>query len=113
MIKISVFLTRRADVSLTHFSAYWKEHHWPLLLSQPEVKDNTRHYIQVHRLPEDLPGIPTAPYDGIAELWVDDLAAVAAIFTSDNYNTIIVPDEATFIDRSKTLLMFSTENRIL
>jgi len=109
MLKVNVFLTRKSGTTLEQFSAYWKEIHGPLLMQQPEVIENTRRYIQLHSTDNGLPGVPVAPYDGIAEIWVDDLDGVAAIFTSDNYQNIIAPDEANFLDREKTVIMYGTE----
>lgn len=109
MLKVNVFLTRKSGTTLQQFSTYWKAIHGPLLMQQPEVIENTRRYIQLHSTGNGLPGVPVAPYDGIAEIWVDDLNGVTAIFTSDNYNNIITPDEENFLDREKTVIMYGTE----
>jgi uncharacterized protein (TIGR02118 family) len=112
MIKVNVFLTRRPDLTLAEFTDYWSNHHTALLATMPATKKYTRRYVQLHRAEETIAGLPTAPYDGIAEVWVDDMEAAASMFTNDFYKTVIAEDEANFIDRSKTVLMYSTEDVI-
>ena len=109
MLKLNVFLTKKSGITLEQFSKYWKEIHGPLLMSQPEIVASTRKYIQLYSTGIGLSEVPEAPYDGIAEVWVDDLNGAAAIFTSDSYNNIIAPDEANFLDREKTFIMYGTE----
>ena len=42
MIKVSVFLTRRPDLTHEQFSQYWKEKHAPLVMSLDEFKTHVR-----------------------------------------------------------------------
>ena len=57
-----------------------------------------------------IPGVATADYDGVAELWVDTVADAADWFTSDTYDTVIAPDEANFLDRTRTRFLYATED---
>ena len=109
MIKLSIFLTRREDLTHEAFSRYWVEKHAPLLETLPEVQQYVRRYVQqdaVSGLPQ---GLPVASFDGVAELWFDDIGAVTAAMGSANYATVVAEDEANFIDRQKTMLMLSEE----
>ena len=105
MIKMSQFLTRRADLTHEQFIDYWQKEHWPLIISLGPAKENTRRYVQQHSIivPE---GLPTAPYDGYAEAWFDDLAALQRMVTSPEWK-IVQKDELTFLDTVKTLTLFT------
>ena len=69
-------------------------------------------YTQLHPISDSVPGLKTAPYDGVAEIWFDKLEDAAEMFTSDHYNTVVVKDEENFLDRSKTTFLFSHEKKI-
>jgi uncharacterized protein (TIGR02118 family) len=60
-------------MSREDFARYWRETHGPIGAGMPGV----RKYVQNH------PTADNAPYDGIAEMWFDDMAAMQAAFTSD------------------------------
>jgi hypothetical protein len=77
------------------------------LSSQPEVKLHVRKYVQEHIGPKAPDGFAAAPYDGIAEIWFDDLDGFLGVFASRTYEEVIKPDEMKFVDRSKALFMFT------
>jgi uncharacterized protein (TIGR02118 family) len=109
MIKLTLFLTRRADLTRQQFSDYWMNVHWPIVQSVPEVKKYMRRYVQQHNIGGTPNVITAAPYDGIAEAWFDKIEDVRAVVASPNWARMVVPDEKKFLDRSKMLIMFSTE----
>ena len=109
MIKVSIFLTRRPDLTRAEFLTYWTEKHTPLLASLPQGALQVHRYVQLHPTADEIPGIGTATYDGVAELWVDSVAGAAAWFSSDTYNTEIAADEENFLDRSATRFLYATE----
>lgn len=109
MIKLSLFLNRRSDLSWEEFSDYWMNMHWPLVLTVPEVKAHTRRYVQQHNIGGIPDGVALAPYDGVAEAWFDDIKSAITVMTSENWAAIVAKDDDNFLDRSKTLVMFSTE----
>jgi EthD domain len=47
-----------------------------------------------------------APYDGYAEAWYDDLAALQRMVTSPEWR-IVQKDELNFLDTAKTLILFT------
>ncbi|MFI6996347.1 EthD domain-containing protein [Nocardia sp. NPDC050175] len=112
MIKLSVFLTRRADLTHEEFVEYWTQKHTPLIASVPSGEVPVRRYVQLLPTDDEIPGITTAYYDGVAEVWVDDIADAARWFTSDTYTTTIATDEENFIDRSQTRFLYTTETPI-
>jgi uncharacterized protein (TIGR02118 family) len=113
VLKINVFLTRRVDLTREEFDEYWTNKHTPLLAAMPATQEVVRRYVQLHATNDAVDGLPTAPYDGVAEVWVDDIAAAAALFASDHYNTVIAADEANFLDRSKTVFLYADETVIV
>jgi uncharacterized protein (TIGR02118 family) len=113
VLKINVFLTRRVGLTREEFDEYWTSKHTPLLAAMPATQEVVRRYVQLHAINDTVDGLPTAPYDGVAEVWVDDIAAAAALFASDHYNTVIAADEANFMDRSKTVFLYADETVIV
>lgn len=109
MIKVSIFLTRRPDLTHEEFVAYWSEKHTPLLANLPPGALRVHRYVQLLPTDGEISGFATATSDGVAELWVDSVADAAAWFTSDTYNTDIASDEMNFLDRSATRFLYSTE----
>ena len=107
MLKVDILVPRRPDLTVEAFRTYWKEKHGPLFSSQPEVKLHVRKYAQDHTGPKAPDGFPPAPYDGIAEIWFDDMAGFLGVFASSTYEEIIKPDEMKFVDRSKVRFMFT------
>jgi uncharacterized protein (TIGR02118 family) len=109
MIKVSIFLTRHPDLTRDEFVAYWTQKHTPLLASLPPGALQVHRYVQLLPTDGEIPGIDTASYDGVAELWVDSVADAATWFTSAAYNSDIAADEENFLDRSATRFLYSTE----
>ena len=110
MTKISIFLTRRSDLTHDEFFTYWTEKHTPLLASLPPGAIQVRRYVQLETTDDSIPGVTTSSYDGVAELWVDSVADAASWFTSDTYTTEIAADEENFLDRSATRYLYAKEN---
>ena len=98
MIKFTILLRKRQDMSYEEFVAYHKTQHAPLFAALPEVQQYVRRYVQGHNLPFDLPGMPPPAYDGTTELWFDTLVDIGKVFESPRYLEIIRPDEAKFLD---------------
>jgi uncharacterized protein (TIGR02118 family) len=107
MLKVHILVSRRADFTLAQFRSYWKEKHGPLFSSQPEVKQHVRKYVQAHTGQETPDGFAVPPFDGIAEIWFDDMAGFLGVFASKTYEEVIKPDEMKFVDRRKALFMFT------
>jgi uncharacterized protein (TIGR02118 family) len=73
MQRVVIYLTRRADLLQPSFFAWWLGQHKALAEQLPGL----RQYII--SLAVDA---PEGPFDGMAELWFDDLAAAEAAFAS-------------------------------
>src|SRR5437879_11887913 len=73
MFKLVYCITRRPGMSLEEFSRYWREVHGPIGRRIPGL----RRLVQSHPLPRPA-DIVLPAFDGMAELWFDDVAALEA-----------------------------------
>jgi uncharacterized protein (TIGR02118 family) len=87
------------------FSQYWEKVHGPKGARIPGL----RRLVQSHRVPGDT---RSYDYDGIAELWFDDLPALLAARASAEWQASSA-DEAHFIDPQGTAYFVSEERVIL
>ena len=110
MVKFSILLKRKPSFSHEQFVTYHRDSHAALFMSVPVVQETVRRYVQQHALPAELPGMPPAKYDGITELWFDDVDAIGRLFSDSEYMKIIRPDEASFIDLEHCDFIVSEEN---
>ena len=119
MIKLTFCLRRRADMSVEEFRRYWKDEHGPLVRDRAEVL-GIRKYQQVHTLDEaELHSALQArnsgspePYDGIAEVWVDDVEAFrggTGTEASRQAARDLLEDEARFIDLANSPMWLGEE----
>src|SRR5690349_22075479 len=88
MIKLVFVLRRKGGLSREEFQRYWRERHAPLVAERARAI-GARRYVQVHTLDTPLDDAVREhrrgePYDGVAELWWDDLDALAAAFASED-----------------------------
>lgn len=104
MIKLVYCITRRPGMSLEEFSQYWRDVHAPIGRRIPRL----RRLVQSHRLAH-----PVAPgdFDGMAELWFDDLAALEAAQRSPEWRASTA-DEANFVDDTRTASFVTEEHEI-
>jgi uncharacterized protein (TIGR02118 family) len=120
MLKLIYCLRRKPDMSLEEFQRYWREVHAPLVAERAEVL-GVKRYIQAHTtLPEVIPALQErnggspAPYDGVAEIWVETLDAL----TSEDplvqqAAADLLADEANFIDLAQSPLWIAQENFVV
>ncbi len=113
MIKLIILSRRKAGTTHEQYVEHHREQHAPLFTSQTAVKQNVRRYVQNHTTSDHLEGRSMAPYDGVVEMWFDDMDGVRAVFESEEYKQNIVPDEDTFLDRQGRMMLFATENVVL
>ena len=113
MIKFTILLRRKPSMTHDEFVAYHRERHARLFCALPAVRQHVRRYVQCHTVPASIPGLPLVAFDGITELWFDDLAGLEAVFTSESYMETIRPDEAQFLDLHACEFVLSTENVLI
>lgn len=113
MVKFTILLRKRADLSHDEFVTYHKTKHAPLFNALPEVQQYVRKYVQCHTVSVPMPGMPPPAYDGITELWFDDVADIGKVFTAERYMALIRPDEEMFLDLPDCGLLVTTETQQL
>ena len=94
MLHILYFITRKPSLGDEEFHRYWKDTHGPIAARIAQ----TWRYEQSHRIP--LEGT-NSPYDGAAEAWIEDQAALDALRTSAEYVNGALADEPNFIDMNR------------
>jgi hypothetical protein len=77
------------------------------------VKRTVRRYVQSRTVADYPKGVNVADYDGIAQLWFDDMKGFLDYAQSDNYRDIIRIDEQKFTDGKRVEFMFSEETPII
>ncbi len=113
MVKFTILLRRKPSMSHDEFTSYHRERHAPLFCALPAVRQHVRRYVQCHTVPASIPGLPPITFDGITELWFDDVAGLEAVFTSESYMETIRPDEAKFLDLHACEFVLSTESVLI
>jgi uncharacterized protein (TIGR02118 family) len=106
VIKLVYCFARRPGVSLEEFSRYWHDVHGPIGRRIPGL----RRLVQSHPVSDPDAGRPPS-FDGMAELWFDDVAALQAARQSPEWRSSS-DDEAHFIDASRTALFLTVEREI-
>jgi uncharacterized protein (TIGR02118 family) len=113
MIKLSILMVRRSDFTYEQFIRHWRDVHGPLFAAQSESKLYVRRYVQDHRTGDALPGATASNFDGIAEIWFDDISGAKAFFESNGYRKNVIPDEETFMDRKRCELLYTFEHNVM
>jgi uncharacterized protein (TIGR02118 family) len=107
MIKLVYCISKRAGLTDEEFFRYWENVHGTLGARIPRL----RKLVQSHRV--TVPGDKhRADYDGVAELWFDDIEALLAARRSPEWKASS-EDEANFIDHNKVAYFVSEERVIL
>lgn len=106
MIKFYALLTRRSDLTHEQFSEHWRTVHRELAV---KIR-RTRRYAQSHGIEAGLAGLKPGAWDGVAEVWLDDLAAASR--SDPDLERYAKPDEPNFL-ASDGIQQLSTEHRLL
>lgn len=122
MIKLMFCLRRLPHLGVEEFQDYWLNQHGPLVRSVAKVL-NIRRYVQSHtQFDPRLGGVSNArgtvelPYDGVAELWFDDIEAILASGVTEEGRAagqLLLEDEQRFIDLPNSPLYFVREHVIV
>ncbi|MGH3208612.1 MAG: EthD domain-containing protein [Trebonia sp.] len=91
-VKNYELVTKRPDMGRAEFDRYWAQVHGPLAATIPTI----RRYVQAHLSPGTRDA-GTAPYDGLAITWFDDVAAMRAGAATEAYARTRA-DEANFLN---------------
>lgn len=106
MIKVCELVQRRPGMSVEDFQQYWRQVHGPIVAAIPGI----RRYVQCHPL---LGGYRSGPlvFDGVAEIWVDNKAALAAMAHTAGF-AAAKRDEPNFIE-TETLIELVVDEHVI
>ena len=113
MVKYIICATRKEGMTREEFSAYWRNHHGPLVKSVPEFIRHVRKYVQCHLVAGAVPLGAASDYDGVAELWFDSVEDLVNAFNEPRYLEIIRPDELKFVDPRRCISFITAEVSIV
>jgi uncharacterized protein (TIGR02118 family) len=106
VVKLVYCIRRRPGMSREEFVRYWGEVHGPIGARIPGL----RRLVQSAAL--TVPGDVRAPdYDGMAELWFDDVAALVEARRSPEWAAASA-DEANFVMPGDTAYLVCEERRV-
>lgn len=106
MVKLVYCITKKSGMSDEDFFRYWKHVHGPLGARIPGV----RRLVQSQRI--TVSGDHPPDYDGMAELWFDDVKALLEARLSPEWKAS-TDDEVNFIDHTRVAYFVSAEHVIL
>jgi len=104
-VKFYALMRRRPDLTADQFSHHWRHTHSELAKRIRRI----RRYSQAHALAGAPPGIRRADYDGVAEVWFDDLPAALGLGDDPDYLEGAALDDPNFIDVENVGLLFTRE----
>jgi uncharacterized protein (TIGR02118 family) len=119
MLKLVFCVRRSSDLSFEQFQKRWLDVHGPLVRSLREKLPGMRRYVQSHLIPGAVSdGLRASrgakePYDGITEVWFDDLASIGA--SSEDALAAgqqLLEDEGRFIDLAESAVFLTEEHEI-
>ncbi len=121
MVKLTFCLRRLPNLSREEFQKYWIETHGPLVRERAAAIGALR-YVQLHTGYDDMnAGLQKSrggpdPYDGVAELWFEDVDAIAAGLSTEagrRAASELLEDERRFIDLENSPLWIADEHQIV
>lgn len=105
MVKLVYCVNRKPGISFDEFSHYWRDVHGPIGRRIPGLL----RLVQSHSISD--PDNRHPGYDGMAELWFEDVAALQAARRSSEWQASS-HDESNFIDPAHTALFLTVEREI-
>lgn len=107
MVKLVYCICRKPGLSRDEFIRYWRDVHAPIGARIPGLRKLVHSYALAgpgDSRPHD--------FDGMAELWFDDLSAILEARRSPEW-AASTADEAHFVDPSRSAYFVSEERQIL
>jgi len=108
MVKLIYCISKKAELTVEEFQAYWRNVHAPIAGAIPGL----RRYVQCHVVPETYGGQSAPAFDGAAELWFDDLDAMRTAMRTPEVAAAIA-DERNFIDHSRVASFVTVEKPVV
>lgn len=122
MIKLVFCLRRLPQLSREEFQTYWRDRHAPLV-GRHAATLGLRRYVQTHTRDDprlaavaDQRGSAGSAFDGVAELWWDDIESLLEAMSTDAGQAAgreLLEDEARFIDLPNSPIFFAEEFEVV
>lgn len=122
MIKLVFCLRRIPELSREEFQSYWRDRHAPLV-KRHAARLKLRRYVQTHTREDprlaavaDQRGSAGRAFDGVAELWWDDIESLLEAFSTEAGQAAgreLLEDEARFIDLPNSPIFFAEEFEVI
>ena len=106
-VKIVYCISKLPHLGNEEFHRYWREVHGPIAGRIP----GCRKYVQSHTIHRALSGREPS-FDGVAELWFDDWAALETAMASKEVAAAL-EDERKFIDHSRVASFIAEEHHVI
>lgn len=108
-VKLFAAIPRRKDLAPQQFHDHWRHPHGTMALSISTI----RKYVQSHQIHCSLLDDRQTRYEGIAEVWMDNVADAAALGEEPTYVRDLVPDELAFIELAELRFLITEEDVIV
>ena len=109
MIKLTVLVKRKPDLSIEDFHDEWRAH-GRMIADEPVFGRYIRRYEQHHRVPADYRTGDT--FDGMVLQWFDSYADFLALLQTPEYVAKMQPDEARLLDLPGMVILFTEEAEV-
>lgn len=120
MIKFVMCLYRHPDMTREQFQDYWLNKHAPLFRSFAETF-RAKRYVQDHTLDTPLNAIlrdsrgMAEAYDGVAVVWFESEEELVAAMSSpegQRVSAVLLEDESTFVDHTRSTAFIAKEELV-
>jgi uncharacterized protein (TIGR02118 family) len=103
LVKLMAFFKRKEGMTHEEFRHVWQDEHAPLVLGIPQFMRHIRRYVQNHPLDVSVSvsgseGKEELSFDGVAELWADNIEELSAAFSEPEFQKVIYPHGQTVVD---------------
>lgn len=119
MVKLVFCCRRREGMTREEFQRRWLDVHGPLVRKLRDALPMMKRYVQSHTLDGPMNDALRAgrgtkePYDGITEVWFDDLASMGGEGAeAAAASQALFEDEAKFIDFARSAVFITQEHEI-
>lgn len=122
MLRVTFCLKRLPELTREQFQDYWRNSHAPLVKEHAAAL-GIRQYVQSHSLTlpgafplADVRGSSGLDFDGVAQLWWDDMQSFAAAGSTEAgrvAGALLLADEKKFIDLPNSPIFLSDDYRVI
>ncbi len=120
MIKLVFCCQRKEGMTREEFQSRWLDEHGPLVRKIRETLPMMKRYVQSHALADEISDGVRKPrgagpsYDGITEVWFDDLESIAGDGSDAAMaaGRALIEDEAKFLDLPNCRVFLTEEHEI-